>query len=127
MTSEGLTTASFQVVLTEPTDCERDDSRQFAGYGRRHRQLSSLIFTDSDWSTPQSITITGIDDVLDDGDVAYTVNSPMPAVPTQTTTICDPDDVSVLNVDNDVSSFDVQLTSGLTTTEPAQRPPSRSP
>jgi len=34
---------------------------------------ASLTFTPDNWTTPQTVTITGIDDALADGDVAYTV------------------------------------------------------
>ncbi len=34
---------------------------------------SLLTFTPADWSTPQTVTITGADDYLIDGDIAYTV------------------------------------------------------
>ena len=34
---------------------------------------SSLTFTDSDWNTTQTVTVTGADDAIDDGDVAWNV------------------------------------------------------
>ena len=34
---------------------------------------SSLTFTAGNWSTPQTVTVTGVDDAMDDGDVAYTI------------------------------------------------------
>ena len=33
----------------------------------------SLTFTPQNWSAPQTLTIQGVDDYLDDGDVAYTI------------------------------------------------------
>lgn len=35
---------------------------------------ASITFTSSNWDTPQTVTLTGVDDAADDGDVAYTVN-----------------------------------------------------
>ena len=34
---------------------------------------SSLTFTDSDWNTTQTVTVTGADDAIDDGDVTWNV------------------------------------------------------
>ena len=34
---------------------------------------ASLTFTTVNWNVPQTVTVTGVDDVLDDGDVAYTI------------------------------------------------------
>ena len=35
--------------------------------------MSSLTFTTANWNTPQTVTVTGVNDDLDDGDVAYTI------------------------------------------------------
>ena len=35
----------------------------------------SLTFTTADWDTFQAITITGVDDAVDDGDVSYTITA----------------------------------------------------
>ena len=34
---------------------------------------ASLTFTSANWNVAQTVTVTGVDDVLDDGDVAYTI------------------------------------------------------
>ena len=34
---------------------------------------SSLIFTATDWNTARTVTVTGVDDAIDDGDVAWAV------------------------------------------------------
>ncbi|HXY75065.1 MAG TPA: hypothetical protein VEH58_07045, partial [Dehalococcoidales bacterium] len=80
---------------------------------------SSLTFTNSDWATPQTVIVTGVDDNLVDGNVAYSIVT-SPAVS------LDPafnnakaSDVSVTNNDNDVvpAGITVNPTSGLVTTE----------
>jgi hypothetical protein len=35
--------------------------------------MSTLTFTSANWDTPQTITITGVDDILIDGDIPYVV------------------------------------------------------
>jgi gliding motility-associated-like protein len=78
---------------------------------------ASVTFTPSNWNTNQTITITGVDDDVDDDDVAYTI---VTAAATSTDTKyngINPSDVSVTNLDNDVAGFTITPTSGLTTTE----------
>ena len=76
-----------------------------------------MKFTGVNWNTPLTITVTGIDDVLDDGDVAYSI---VTAAATSTDVVyngINPADVSVTNTDNDAAGITVTPTSGLTTTE----------
>ena len=34
---------------------------------------ASLTFTAANWNVAQTVTVTGVDDALDDGNVAYTI------------------------------------------------------
>ena len=61
--------------------------------------------------------MTGVDDVLDDGNVAYSI---VTAAANSTDVIyngINADDVAVTNTDNDAAGITVTPTSGLTTTE----------
>ena len=40
---------------------------------RRARSPASLTFTAANWNVAQTVTVTGVDDALVDGDVAYTI------------------------------------------------------
>ena len=78
---------------------------------------ASLTFTSSDWNTPQAVTVTGVDDALDDGDIGYTAI-------TAAATSTDPGysgvnaaDVAVTNTDDDAAGITVTPVSGLVTTE----------
>ena len=65
----------------------------------------------------QTVTVTGVDDALDDGDVAYTI---VTAAATSADAIyngLNAADVAVTNTDNDGAGITVTPTSGLTTTE----------
>ena len=67
--------------------------------------LSSLKFTAGNWDTAQSVTVTGVDDDVDDGDIAYTVVTE-PAVSADAGyNGLDPDDVAATNEDDDVQSL----------------------
>ncbi len=78
---------------------------------------ASVTFTPSNWSTPQTVTVTGVDDDIDDDDVAYTVITAAATSTDNKYNGMNPADVSVTNLDNDVAGFTISPTSGLTTTE----------
>ncbi len=68
---------------------------------------SSLTFTPANYDTPRSVTLTGVDDDTDDGDVAYEAI-------TEPATSTDPNysgraasDVSVSNTDDDASTISI--------------------
>jgi hypothetical protein len=62
----------------------------------------SLTFTNTDWNAPQTVTVTGVNDAVIDGDKSYTiVLDPVSSSDLKYDGI-DPDDVSVTNIDNDV-------------------------
>src|SRR5262249_42465995 len=78
---------------------------------------TSITFTAANWSAPQTITVTGVDDPVSDGNQPYTIV-------TAPSTSADPAyngintlDVQVTNTDNDSAGITVSPTSGLTTTE----------
>jgi len=76
----------------------------------------SLTFASSDWSTVQTVTVTGVDDALVDGNVAYTIVTAATSSDPAYNAIAVAD-VSVTNTDNDTAGVIVNPTSGLVTTE----------
>ena len=75
-----------------------------------------MTFTSADWNVPRTVTVTGVDDFEDDGDVAYTiVTAAVTSDPVYSG--MDPADVAVTNTDNDAAGITVSPTAGLTTTE----------
>src|SRR5439155_1042172 len=78
---------------------------------------ASVTFTSANWNTAQTVTVTGVDDFVVDGNVAYTI---VTASATSTDEIyngMNAADVAVTNTDNDTAGITVVPTSGLTTTE----------
>lgn len=115
-TTENGDTAAFTVVLdTQPAaDVTVNVASDNAGEGIA--SPGTLTFTSSDWNVPQTVTITGQDDVATDGAVAYTiVLSPATSIDNDYAGR-NPVDVAVSNLDND-GGITVNPTSGLTTTE----------
>jgi hypothetical protein len=108
--------ASFGVSLhSQPTT---DVTLTFTSSNANEGKVSpvSLKYTTSNWSTPQNITVTGVNDAIADGDKAYTI-----AVKGTNTT--DPDyqyaatTLSLTNKDDDVANMKVTAAANLQTTE----------
>ncbi|MFN7982694.1 MAG: hypothetical protein U0Q11_12615 [Vicinamibacterales bacterium] len=78
---------------------------------------SSVTFTSGNWNTPQTVTITGVDDFLVDGAVAYSIVTAAATSSDLNYSDLNASDVSVIDTDNDAAGITVTPTSGLTTTE----------
>ena len=75
----------------------------------------SLTFTTLNWSTPRTVTVTGVDDELDDGDQAYNINTANATSTDGNYNGINPEDVSVTNTDDDTAGVTVSTISGPTT------------
>ena len=76
----------------------------------------TLTFTPSDWNEPQTVTITGVNDLMAEGNVAYTIVM-TPAVSTDPSySGFQPGNVSVVNQSTEHAGITVTPTSGLVTT-----------
>jgi hypothetical protein len=78
---------------------------------------ASVMFTPANWNEPQTVTVTGLDDSIVDGDIAYTIITAPAVSDDPNYDGIDPADVSVTNVDNDTAGITINPTSGLITTE----------
>ncbi|MEM7415427.1 MAG: hypothetical protein AAF389_08020 [Gemmatimonadota bacterium] len=74
---------------------------------------TSLTFTPANWDTPQTVTLTGEDDLENDGNQVTTVSVAVNDGPSDDTFDPLPDqNVTVTTVDNDLAGFTVTETSG---------------
>ncbi|WP_186775585.1 right-handed parallel beta-helix repeat-containing protein [Rubripirellula tenax] len=107
VTSENLDSTSFTVELgsapTSPVEINLGSNNENEGT----LSTGQLVFTQENWNQPQTVTVTGVDDDLVDGDIPYQVI-------TSNTTSLDPsyqgldvDDVSITNLDNDISATEL--------------------
>ena len=62
---------------------------------------SSIIFTSSNWSTDQTVTVTGVDDTAVDGNIGYTAVLGIASSIDSNYSGLDPTDVTVTNNDDD--------------------------
>jgi hypothetical protein len=80
--------------------------------------VSTLTFTPANWNTPQTITVTGADDTLIDGDIPYVVQVAVDTVNTLDVNFAalPAQDVNAINADDDTAGFTLNTTT-LSTTE----------
>ena len=103
-TTEAGSTATFTVRLSsEPLEdvtipvSSSDETEGTVG-------PASLVFTSADWADPQTVTVTGVDDQVNDGDQTYTIILSSVSSLDLNYDGIDPADVSVTNIDNDEPS-----------------------
>ncbi|PCJ59513.1 MAG: hypothetical protein COA79_10730 [Planctomycetota bacterium] len=70
-----------------------------------------LVFTDSNWFVVQDAVITGVNDAVDDDDVAFTVVLSSIVSGDSNYHNYDPDDVILTNIDNDSANFVISQSS----------------
>jgi len=118
VTTEGGVTDTFTVVLdSQPA---ADVSIDLSSSDTTEGTVSpvSLTFTPANWNTPQTVTVTGVDDAVIDGDVAYTiVTAPASSSSDPNYSGLNAADVSATNNDNDDPGITVSPITGLVTTE----------
>jgi hypothetical protein len=116
-TTEAGGTASFVVTLSQAVLAPV--TVQFATSDPTEGTVgpASLTFDSSNWDTPQTATVTGADDTVADGDIAYTIVTTLDTTDPRYAAV-DPPDVSATNVDDgDVAGVTVTPSTGLTVTE----------
>ena len=109
--------ASFTVVLNSKPSANVTVNLSSSDTTEGTLSKSSLTFTASNWNVAQTVTVTGVDDYIVDGDITYTIVT-SPAISTDVNyNGLNASDVSVTNVNTNVAGFTVTPTSNLITTE----------
>lgn len=107
-TGEDGTTASIQVALTAqpsaPVTVTFTSSNLAEG-----SVTASLFFTPQTWQTPQMITVSGVDDAIDDGDIPYQISATLTSADPAFAAVA-PVAVMLTNLDNEVARLTVVKT-----------------
>jgi len=114
-TSEAGGSATFTVVLgNQPT---ANVSIGLSSNDTTEGTVSpaSLVFTSANWSSSQLVTVTGVNDNLDDGDVAYSIITAAATSSDAKYNGLNAADVSVTNTDDDTAGITLSAISGDTT------------
>ena len=110
-------TATFDVVLNSPPAADVTFTLSSNDLTEGTISTGSLTFTPANWYIAQTVSVTGVNDNVDDGDVAFTITTNAASSADGNYNGLDPSDVSVTNTDDDTAGITVTPTSGLTTTE----------
>jgi hypothetical protein len=117
VTTEAGGTATFSLALTSKPTADVTIPLSSSNPSQASVSAASLTFTAANWDQPQTVTITGVDDHIDDGDQNYTIITG-PAVSTDANySGMKPADVKGFNRNTDTAGITVTPTSGLVTTE----------
>ncbi|HQL79491.1 MAG TPA: DNRLRE domain-containing protein [Verrucomicrobiota bacterium] len=118
-TSEGGLQATFQVALnTAPTTDDTTIGLASSDTTEGTVEPASLTFTSLNWSNAQTVTITGVDDAVIDGDIAYTIVTGAATSTDPAYNGLDALDVGVVNLDNDAPGLAITPKGMLTVSEP---------
>ena len=118
ITTEGGGTDQFTVVLDSEPVADVVVSLSSVDSSEGLPAPSSLTFTSANWNTPQTVTVTGEDDQIEDGNKIYSIVTATASTDPVYVSI-DPDDASLTNTDvGDVAGIIVTSEAcGLFTTE----------
>src|SRR5262245_59231391 len=108
-TAEPGGTAIFSVMLTsQPT---ANVTVTLANSNTNEGTLpASITFTPADWNVTQHVTVTGVDDLVQDGDSAYTIVTAVQSTDPLYAAI-NPADVQLTNLDDDTAGVTITPTS----------------
>ncbi|MEG3894733.1 MULTISPECIES: DUF4347 domain-containing protein [unclassified Microcoleus] len=116
-TTEAGGTSTFTVALNSPPTAPVSIGLTSSNPAEGTVSTNSLTFDPTNWSIPQTVTVTGVDDSAADGLQTYTiVTAPATSADTDYNNL-NADDVTVTNSDNETAGITVNPTSGLVTTE----------
>jgi hypothetical protein len=116
-TTEAGGSAVISVVLTAQPTADVSFPVSSSDTSEGTLSISTVTFTAANWNVAQNIVVTGVDDFMVDGDVAYSVVLGVTSSGDGNFNGLDPADVNLTNFDDDVAGVDVNPASGLMTTE----------
>src|SRR5439155_26816604 len=73
VTTEAGGTATFTIVLTCQPTASVSIPLSSSNTSEGTVSPASVTFTTGNWNVPQTVTVMGVDDVVDDGNIAYTI------------------------------------------------------
>jgi hypothetical protein len=107
VTTEAGGTATFTVVLNSQPTADVILALSSSDPTEGTLDIGTFTFTDENWNTAQTITITGVDDAVADGAIAYTITTAAAVSSDGNYSGLDPADVSVTNMDDDTAGITI--------------------
>jgi len=120
-TTEAGGTASFTIVLTSQPAASVTVGLTSSDTSEGTISASRVSFDAENWNVPQTVTVTGVDDPVADGDVAYTIVTARATSSDRKYDRLDPADVSMVNTSDDIAGISIAAAAGLMTSEAGGR------
>ncbi|MBW4512020.1 MAG: DUF4347 domain-containing protein [Scytonematopsis contorta HA4267-MV1] len=117
ITTEAGGTASFNVKLKSQPTADVTFNLNSDNTSEGIISKNSLTFNSINWNTEQIVTITGVDDTLVDGDIAYKIVTSAAVSQDLNYNGINPDDISVTNINNDIISIEFNIINGTNLSE----------
>jgi hypothetical protein len=105
LTNESGLAASFNVTLTTPPIGNVTIPISSTNSSEGTVSATNLAFTPANWNVPRTVTVTGVDDAVSDGNVAYSVLLGAVTSADSDYTAVNPRDVALTNVDNETKFY----------------------
>ena len=106
-TTEAEGAATFTVVLESRPTQNVDIAIVSSDTGEGIVSTSSLRFNPNNWNTARTVTVTGVNDDVDDGDIAYSITVGLSSSDDPNYSGLSGGSVSVTNIDNDSAGVTV--------------------
>jgi len=104
VTTEAGGTATFTVKLNTQPTASVTIGLSSSNTAEGTVAPASLTFTTANWATAQTVTVTGVNDAIDDGNIVYTIVTAAATGGDYGTASVDAANVSVSNTDNDTGA-----------------------
>ncbi len=117
VTSEAGDTDTFTIVLDSQPTADVVINLSSSAPDEGTPGPTQVTFTTANWDTPQVITVTGVDDFVDDDDQPYVIVTAAAVSSDPTFNGVNPPDVAAINTDDDTRGATVTPTTGLVTSE----------
>ena len=101
VTTEAGGTAQFSVVLSQAPTADVTISISSGDTTEGTVSTSSLLFTTANWNVAQTVTVTGVNDTLDDGNIAFNIVTGLAVSSDAAYSGLAVSDVAVSNTDDD--------------------------
>lgn len=110
-TSETSGTASFSVALGSQPTADVTVHFDTTNGAEGTPSVTSLVFTSVDWNVPQSVTVTGVNDLVVDGNAAYAIAfSACTGADATYVALAPPGNVALVNADDDYTTYRIKST-----------------
>ena len=107
VTTEAGGSDTFTISVDQPPNSDVTIGISSSDSGEGLADTTAVVFTPANWMSPQTVTVTGVDDASVDGDIAYSIVTADVSSADSNYDGLVVDDVSVTNTDDDTATLSI--------------------